>query len=183
MTVTNDPKGAGTMNDPYQALGVNKASSLEEIKAAYKQLARKHHPDLNPGKKESEEKFKEVAHAFDMIGSAQAKSKFDSGETTAQKQKQYDDFLKNKGTHHGPTYQDTQDKSERYSYEYAAGTDDDIFSSFFGKNKDSNGSGFNYPVEDELYQLEIDFHESAVGSEKCLMLPNGKNSMFKSLGG
>ena len=51
------------MKDPYKILGVDKSSSLDEIKVAYKKLARKHHPDLNPGNKTSEEKFKEVAHS------------------------------------------------------------------------------------------------------------------------
>lgn len=172
------------MSDPYKTLGVVKTSSLEEIKAAYKKLARKYHPDLNPGKKESEEKFKEVAHAFDLIGTSEAKAKFDSGETDEQKQKQYDEFVKNKGKSRGSTYQETQDQGGRYSYEYAAGMDDDIFSSFFGKSKGhQNGSGLNFPGEDELYHLEIDFLESAVGVEKTLTLPNGKKLQVQIPGG
>lgn len=151
------------MNDPYLTLGVVKTSSLEQIKAAYKKLARKYHPDLNPGKNESEEKFKEVAHAYDLIGTAEAKSKYDSGETDEQKQKRYEDYNK------------TQDQGRRHSYEYADGMDDNLFSSFFGKNKrHQNGSGFNYAGEDEIYQLEIDFKESALGAQKNINLPNGK---------
>lgn len=92
------------MNDPYLILGVGKTADLEEIKAAYKKLARKYHPDLNPGKKESEEKLKEVAHAFDLIGTVEARSKFDSGETDEHKRKQYDEFVKSQGKRHGPTY-------------------------------------------------------------------------------
>jgi DnaJ-class molecular chaperone len=153
------------MKDPYEILGVTKASSHEEIKTAYKKLARKYHPDLNPGKKLSEEKFKEVAHAFDLIGTAEARSKFDAGEKDEQKQNYYG----------GPSYEETQDRGGRYSYQYAAGMDDDIFSSFFGKNRSRmNGGGFNYPGEDELYLLEIDFIESILGTQKTLTLPNGK---------
>lgn len=172
------------MNDPYLILGVNKTSSLGEIKEAYKKLARKYHPDLNPGKKESEEKFKEVSHAFDLIGTAEAKSKFDSGETDEQKQQQYEEFMKNRGRHRGPTYKETQDKGGRYSYEYASGMDDDIFASFFRKSQSQNsGNGFNYPGEDELYLLEIDFKESAVGVQKTLTLPNGKKLQVQIPGG
>jgi DnaJ-class molecular chaperone len=154
------------MNDPYQVLGVSKKASLEDIKAAYKKLARKHHPDLNPGKKESEKKFKEVAHAYESIGTLEARARFDSGET-------------GHGTRarssRGPTYQETQENGGRYSYDYAAGMEDDIFASFFGKNKSQQaGANFSYPGDDELYQLEVDFHESAVGAQRLVTLPNGK---------
>lgn len=152
------------MIDPYKTLGVNKSSSLEEIKASYKKLARAYHPDLNPGKKDSEEKFKEVAHAFGLIGTAEAKSQYDSGEIHEQRQK-----------HQGSSYKETQDQSGRYSYEYAAGMEDEIFSSFFGRNRGhESGTGMNYPGDDELYHMEIDLRESAVGVEKTLTLPNGK---------
>lgn len=180
----NSSKGANIMNDPYLILGVDKKSSLDEIKTAYKKLARKYHPDLNPGKKESEEKFKNVANAYDLIGTVEARAKFDSGDTDEQKQKQYDEFVKNQAKRRGPTYKDTQDKGGRYSYEYATGMDDDIFSSLFGKNKNHQGSsGFNYPGEDELFQLEISFYESAVGVQKTINLPNGKKLQVQIPGG
>jgi DnaJ-class molecular chaperone len=165
------------MNDPYKVLGVAKSASLEEIKAAYKKLARNYHPDLNPGKKESEEKFKEVAHAFDLIGTAAAKLKHDAGETAEQKRHQYEEYMMGSGKPRGPTYRETQDRGGRYSSEYAAGMEDDIFSSFFGRNKNhQNSSGFSNSGDDELYQLEIDFRESAVGAEKFITLPNGKKT-------
>ncbi len=155
------------MKDPYLILSVSKSSGPDEIKVAYKKLARKYHPDLNPGNKIAEEKFKEVAHAFDLIGTAEAKAKFDRGETDEQKQQQYDDHVKNQGRNRGPSYSETQDQGGRYSHEYASGMDDDIFSSIFGRKKDS-------PGEDEIYQLEIDFLESVLGAQKTLTLPNGK---------
>jgi DnaJ-class molecular chaperone len=172
------------MKDPYKILGVTKSSSIDEIKAAYKKMARKYHPDLNPGNKASEETFKEVAHAYELIGTPEAKAKFDRGETEEQKQEQYEEFVKNQGKRSGPTYQQTQDKGGRYSYEYAAGMDDDIFSSFFGKNKkQQSGNQFDFPGEDELYQMEIDFHESAVGGQKILTLPDGKKIQVQIPGG
>lgn len=168
------------MKDPYQILGIVKSSTLEDIKAAYKKLARKYHPDLNPGNKESEEKFKEVSHAFDLIGTADAKTKFDRGETDQQKQHQYDEFVKNQGKRNGPFYHETQDQGGRYTYEYASGMDDDIFSAFFNKKRNQGRSdGLDIPGEDELYQLEINFHESAVGVQKDLTLPNGKKLQVK----
>ena len=63
--------------DYYKILGVDKGASDEEIKKAYKKLAIKHHPDKNQGSKESEEQFKEVAEAFDVLSDGNKKSQYD----------------------------------------------------------------------------------------------------------
>jgi len=60
------------MIDPYQVLGVSKKSDQEDIKKSFRKLAKKYHPDLNPGNKEAEKKFKDVSHAFDLIGTPEA---------------------------------------------------------------------------------------------------------------
>jgi molecular chaperone DnaJ len=59
--------------DFYEILGVNKTASEEEIKKAYRKLARKWHPEVNPGKKEPEQKFKEIYQAYDCLGNAETK--------------------------------------------------------------------------------------------------------------
>ena len=53
--------------DYYEVLGIQKGASEDEIKKAYKKLARKYHPDMNPGDKEAEEKFKEIAEAYEIL--------------------------------------------------------------------------------------------------------------------
>ncbi|MBV9218276.1 MAG: J domain-containing protein, partial [Methylobacteriaceae bacterium] len=54
--------------DPYQTLGVGKEASQEEIQKAYRRLAKKLHPDLNPGDKDAQRKFQEVSAAYDVVG-------------------------------------------------------------------------------------------------------------------
>lgn len=166
------------MIDPYAILGVSKSSSLEDIKKAYKKKARAYHPDLNPGNKEAENKFKSVTHAFDLIGTREAKEKFDSGETDEQKQHMYEEYIKKQGERkQRPFYHETQGQSARYSSSFGEGFDDDIFSQIFGRR--GKTQGLDLPGEDAHYHLEIDFLEAAKGTEKRITLPNGKNLMVK----
>lgn len=63
--------------DYYEVLGVDKSASAEDIKKAYRQLAKKYHPDLNPGNKEAEEKFKEVNEAYEVLSDSDKKARYD----------------------------------------------------------------------------------------------------------
>ena len=71
------------MKDPYDILAVERTASPEEIRKAYLRLAKKLHPDLNPGNKDTEELFKEVAGAHDMLSDQDKRKRFDSGEIDA----------------------------------------------------------------------------------------------------
>ena len=65
------------MKDPYSVLGVAKTASAPEIKKAYRKLAKKLHPDMNPGDKKAEERFKEVSSAFEILGDPKKRSLYD----------------------------------------------------------------------------------------------------------
>ena len=71
------------MKDPYLVLGVARAASDDEIKKVYRQLARELHPDLNPGDRRAEERFKEISAAYDFLSDPQKRAQFDSGEIDA----------------------------------------------------------------------------------------------------
>jgi DnaJ-class molecular chaperone len=69
--------------DPYQELGVSRTASADEIRKAFRKLAKENHPDTNPGNKAAEERFKRVSAAFDIVGDAEKRKKFDAGEIDA----------------------------------------------------------------------------------------------------
>ena len=66
--------------DPYKTLGVDKTASQDEIQKAYRKLAKKIHPDLNPGNKKAEEQFKEIASAYTLLSDEAKRKQFDAGE-------------------------------------------------------------------------------------------------------
>src|SRR4051812_34543025 len=65
--------------DPYSVLGVDRKASAEEIKKAYRKLARRYHPDRNPDDPKAEEKFKEVSAAHDVLGDPEKRKEYDAG--------------------------------------------------------------------------------------------------------
>jgi DnaJ-class molecular chaperone len=167
------------MFDPYSALGVNKTASLDEIKKAYRKLAKKYHPDLNPGNKEAEKKFKDLAHAFDLIGTEDAKKKFDAGGTEEQQRHQYEEYMKRGAQQGNPFYYETQGQGTRYSTNFEEGIDaEDLFSQLFG-NRGARGTRATRSGEDQLFKMDVEFKEAALGAEKVITLPNGKSLQVK----
>ena len=68
-----------TKQDYYEILGVSRTADEKEIKRAYRNLARKHHPDVNKGDKASEERFKEISAAFAVLSDPEKRAKYDRG--------------------------------------------------------------------------------------------------------
>jgi DnaJ-class molecular chaperone len=76
------------MKDLYSVLGVSKSASQDEIKKAYRKLAKQYHPDLNPGNKEAEQKFKDISQAYDILADKDKRRRYDAGEIDATGQEQ-----------------------------------------------------------------------------------------------
>lgn len=138
--------------DYYEVLGVSKGASEDEIKKAYRQSAKKYHPDLHPGDKECEEKFKEVNEAYEVLSDKDKKARYD----------QYG--------HAGVDPNFGAGGAGGYGA-YGQGIDiDDIFSSFFGgfggrRSNNPNAPSRGSDVEASIY---ISFEEAAKGCKKTV---------------
>jgi DnaJ-class molecular chaperone len=167
--------------DPYGTLGVSTKATQDEIKSAYRKLAKKLHPDLNPGNKQAESKFKDVNKAYDLIGTPESRGKFDRGETTEQQEQGYG-APRTRRQRGGPFYQETQGGPEaRYSTSFE-GFDPSMFESLFGEEI-YQGRRKSARGDDQYYSMEIDFNTSILGGEKEITLPSGNRLRVKIPGG
>ena len=149
--------------DPYEILGVAKNASQEDIRKAYRTLAKKLHPDLNPGSKECEEKFKEASAAYDLVGDPENRVRYDKGEIDAA------------GTERPP---------RGFYREHAGGPQDryanaDAFADLAGNDEilaeifTRGGSKFRMSGPNAHYRLELDFLDAINGSKRQVNLPDG----------
>ena len=151
--------------DPYQVLGVKKDASQNAIQKAYRRLAKKLHPDLNPGNKQAEEQFKNISAAYDLVGDPAKRARFDRGEIDASgaerpRQNFYRDFGAGGASHPYASAEGFAD------FEGA----DDILSEIFGRQ---GGGKIRMRGQDAHYRLALDFLDAINGSKKQVTLPDG----------
>jgi DnaJ-class molecular chaperone len=156
------------MTDPYVTLGTSKTASGDEVKKAYRKLAKQYHPDLNPGNAEAAARFKEISVAYDLLSDPDKRARFDRGEIDASGQERADaSFYRSYGG--GP---------QGAKYRAGPGFDpSDIFSEMFSRSGGGFGRGggdFRSRGGDLSYSLTVDFLEAARGAQKRLSFPDGR---------
>jgi DnaJ-class molecular chaperone len=155
--------------DPYKILGVAKDASQAEIKKAYRKLAKAMHPDLHPGDKTKEAQFQAVAGAYDILGDAAKRKRFDAGEIDGRGQERPERQYYRQHTGADP----------RGRYESASGYGDfedvsDIFADLFGARGQARGrQGFAARGGDVRYHLDVDFKDAVQGAKRAVPLPDG----------
>ncbi len=151
------------MTDPYKVLGVAKSASADDIKAAYRKLAKKLHPDLNPGDSNIEQHFKEVSQAYGIVGDSDKRKRFDRGEIDASGQE-----TTPAGAGFYRRYAGGNEGAKYSRFEFGPESDvQDIFSDFFGQRPVGRGADVSYAVK-------VDFVEAALGAKKRVQLADGK---------
>ncbi len=153
---------------PYEVLGVKRDASPDDIRKAYRQLAKQLHPDLNPGKPEAEARFKSVTAAYDLLSDADKRARYDRGEIdeSGAERPQYT-YRPHAEGEHGWKYRPEGDMD--------AADLEDLFAMFGSRGAAGGGRrggdrGFAMPGGDRLYTLTVDFVEAAAGAKKRLSL-------------
>jgi DnaJ-class molecular chaperone len=156
--------------DLYSVLGVSKTASAADITKAYRKLAKKLHPDLNPGDKAAEEKFKKITAAYDIIGDEEKRGRYDRGEIDASGQE----------TPQQRYYREYAGGAEGARYRSTAGFEDiggfsDLFGDLFGERGGARGGGrrFSMRGQDAQYRLEVPFLDAVNGTKTRITLPDG----------
>jgi DnaJ-class molecular chaperone len=160
------------MKDPYEILGVQKTDSANAIRAAYRKLAKTHHPDLNPGKTEALERFKEISGAYDLLSDPDKRARYDRGEI---------DGSGNEVPPQRPFYRDYADAAGQSRYRGQTGFDpenlEDILAQAFGaRGAGARGGGQHFTARgsDAHYTLTVGFLDAANGTSRRITLPEGK---------
>jgi len=163
------------VDDPYKTLGVARDASQDQIKQAYRKLARTLHPDLNPGNRQAEEKFKKLSGAYDLLGDPAKRARFDAGEIdasgTERARHSYRTYAEGGGKH-GDAF-------------HFGNNPDDIFAELLrrrgkGRSKAWPFSGGDDEMAtarggDQQYTLKLSLPEAVMGATKRISLPNGKS--------
>jgi curved DNA-binding protein len=153
--------------DYYKILGISKRATEKDIKTAYRKLARKHHPDLNPDNKDAEKKFKEVNEANEVL-------------SDSEKRKKYDKY--GKDWEHGEEYEKAQQQRRKQS-NYQSGQQDfggqdysDFFDSMFGGGRSSYGQSRSpkYKGQDYTTELHLKLKDVYTPQQQVLTV-NSKN--------
>jgi DnaJ-class molecular chaperone len=167
-------------DNPYSVLGVAKTASDDDIRKAFRKLAKKHHPDLNPGDKKAEARFKEITQANEILSDKEKRRRFDAGEIDAT------------GNEMPPRgfYRDQAGGPGGAKYQRSGGQDEfvdmgGIFSEMFGQRRGFGGGGGPEGFEGfggfgggggmpVTYSLSVPFLIAARGGKQRVGLPDGK---------
>ncbi|MFN3869226.1 MAG: DnaJ C-terminal domain-containing protein [Hyphomicrobiaceae bacterium] len=146
-------------NDLYGILGLQRSASDDEIRAAFRRLAKTSHPDLHPGDKAASERFKKLSAAYEILGDAEKRRQYDAGLIDA-------------------TGEPVRGFGARHPHAHgAAGSQPfgDVFADFFGDGGFGGRArpGFKARGQDVRYTLDVDFLEAIAGARKRVTMPDG----------
>lgn len=162
--------------DPYKELGVARGASQDEIRKAFRKLAKEFHPDKNPGDKAAEDRFKRITAAFDLLGDEEKRRKFDRGEIDADGREQFRGF--GGGGPRGPGgFGQGGSGGQGGTKAGFEGIDlDDLFGMFGGGAgaRPGGGRGFASRGQDLRATLDISLEDSITGATRRIQFSDGR---------
>jgi len=158
------------LDDPYKTLGVPRDATADAIRSAYLKLAKRHHPDLNPGDAKSEETFKAIASANDLLSDPEKRGKFDRGEIDAagREQAPRSSYREHAEGDSGRRYSRAGSQTGGWSEDEFG----DIFNSMFGEGRQA-GATTPRRGADASFTLATSFLDAVNGATLRLTLPDG----------
>lgn len=167
------------VHDPYEALGLTKSATADEIKKAYRKLVRTSHPDLHPDDPAAEARFKAIGAAYDLLKDPETRARYDAGEIDGlgaerPRRQYYRDFA------------GESDNVYRQEHGFGSNTDAPDFFAEFLRNRGRTsqggafgGGGFSAAGLDARYSLEVPFLDAVRGAETRITLPDGQGLAVK----
>jgi DnaJ-class molecular chaperone len=161
--------------DPYKVLGVGRGADEDEIKKAYRQLAKEFHPDRHPGDAKAAERFKEISAAYSVLGNKASRGRFDLGEIdawgtarrSATSESAAGAYSRTAGWNRAPGRDDASDTSRTRT------EPDDFFSELFGRKRGAGKAAASRGL-DQTYTITIPFLTAVTGGTETLTLRTGK---------
>jgi curved DNA-binding protein len=163
--------------DYYKILEIDKNATEAEIKKAYRKLARKYHPDINPNDKEAEKKFKEINEANEVLGNTEKRKKYDAYGEHWQHADEYEKAKQQQQQQ--KRYYSTSGPQEDFNSYGRDGNDDysDFFESLFGNRGKRRGSPNQFKGQDFTTELQLNLEDAYTTHKKTVTI-NGKNIRF-----
>ncbi len=162
------------MRNPYDILGVGRTASDEEVRKAFRQLAKKYHPDLNPGDGAAEQRFKEVNAAYDLLGDKAKRARFDRGEIDAEGRETF------AYAHHGAGARGGGGGFRGFGgggpggFDFTGADAEDLFSSLFGGRRGAGFGGGAARGQDIQHAVAVSFEEAVKGGKRRVTFSDGR---------
>ncbi|MDE2579017.1 MAG: J domain-containing protein [Hyphomicrobiales bacterium] len=179
------------MRDPYQVLGVAKGASADEVKKAFRKLAKKYHPDQNKSDPKAKEKFAEANAAYEILGDEKKRGQFDRGEIDAEGKPKFQGFEGFGAGGPGGFRRQQGAGAEHFEFNFGGGgpgggfSAGDIFSEIFGGGRArggprGGGSQQGAPKGEDLNAtMQVSLADVVAGGKAHVAMPNGKTLEVK----
>jgi curved DNA-binding protein len=158
--------------DYYEILGIKKNASTDDIKKAYRKLARKHHPDLNPNDKEANKKFQQLNEANEVLSDPEKRKKYDQYGKDWQQAEQFENAKQQSGGR--SSYRSYNGGGQTDTGDYGDDDFSSFFSSMFGDQGGGRGRQTKFRGQDYNSELRLSLADSYAAHQQTLVV-NGKN--------